>query len=438
VCTNNGVCNGGTCNQTAGGTPPASALYNDPLELAKYDMSLFECVGGEQVKTATQVANIQDYANKGGRVYATHFSYVWLNNTPSWSTTASWVPQTASWNVPVEATLDTTFGKGQTFAQWLNIVGGLNAALPSAAPPWNPAPTIDIIDARHDVNNPVVAPAQRWLYTTATSPGANAASVQHYTFNTDMTKPANQQCGRVLFSDFHVTVGASTQDVVFPAECDTNPLTTQEKVLAFMLFDLASCVSTTPSTPASCTPKTCAQQGIDCGQAGDGCGNVISCPACAAGTTCGGAGIPNKCGAPACTKKVCSAGQCGSLADGCGGTLNCGACGTGTCGGGGTANVCGAGVCTPLACPAQAAGSACGPVADGCGSVNQCACAAGTPCVNGKCGAPVCTPRTCADAAANCGQVADGCGALLSCGTCLAPQVCGGGGIANVCGGGVN
>jgi hypothetical protein len=58
--------------------------------------------------------------------------------------------------------------------------------------------------------------------------------------------------------------------------------------------------------------------------------------------------------------------------------------------------------------------------------------------VNGVCTVPNCTPLTCAKVGANCGQVADGCGGVLSCGNCIAPQTCGGGGTANVCGGGVN
>lgn len=429
---------GGNCvNAQTGGTPPASALYNSPTELAKYDLTLFECVGDEKNKSATSRANVLDYANKGGRVYATHYSYVWLDNTTPWSTAADWNADQASWN-SVTASIDTTFGKGQAFAQWLNIVGGLHAPLPATPPPWVPAPAITIEEARHDVDEPLVAAAQRWLYTTPASAGAGTSSVQHLTFNTDLTKPANQQCGRVLFSDFHVSTGSDTTDKIFPAECNNNALTTQEKVLAFMLFDLASCVNTVPPTPPACTPKSCMDQGIDCGQAGDGCGNVITCPPCAAGQTCGGAGVPNKCGAPPCVKKTCAAGQCGTIGDGCGGTAVCPPCVNGTCGGGGTPNMCGIGACTPLACPAAAAGSACGPVANGCGGINQCDCAAGIPCVNGKCGAPACTPRTCAQAAANCGQVADGCGGLVDCGVCLAPQICGGAGTANVCGGGVN
>jgi hypothetical protein len=424
---------GGRCvDRQTGGTPWAYTLTTDPAELAKYDLTLFECNGWQDDKSPTQLANVRDYANKGGRVYATHYGYVWLHTNTPWSTTASWAPETAEW-ASVTANVDTTFPKGQAFARWLDGVGGLLEPLPSGAPPWIPAPRITIDEARHDVNGPVVAPAQPWL--TTESP---AASVQHYTFNTDWTKPAAQQCGRVLFSDFHVTTQSDTMDVVFPNECDTAPLSAQEKVLAFMLFDLASCVSTTPPQPPSCTPRTCVGQGLSCGQAGDGCGNVISCGTCGGGTTCGGGGLANACGKPACTPQTCAVGQCGTIADGCGGSLTCPSCPSGSCGGGGTPNTCGSGTCQPLACPSPAPGTACGPVADGCGALLACACPDGMPCVNGTCGAPPCTPLTCEQAGANCGQVADGCGGLLACGPCLAPQSCGGGGNANVCGGGVN
>jgi acid phosphatase len=50
----------------------------------------------------------------------------------------------------------------------------------------------------------------------------------------------------------------------------------------------------------------------------------------------------------------------------------------------------------------------------------------------------VCTPTTCAAKGANCGTISDGCGGTLSCGTCTPPQTCGGGGAANVCGGGTS
>src|SRR5206468_2669456 len=100
----------------------------------------------------------------------------------------------------------------------------------------------------------------------------------------------------------------------------------------------------TPSvcgTPA-CKPRSCAEQGLQCGQAGDGCGGVVDCGSCAAGETCGGGGTPSVCGKPACTATTCAAqgAECGPIADGCGGVLDCGTCADGSACGGGGPNLC--------------------------------------------------------------------------------------------------
>ena len=447
----------GNGNYTNNGTWSGCAGAACAAEIDKYDAVIFGCEGGENAKPTDGRENLVRYANKGGRVFATHFSYVWLQPQYPWSNTVTaW--NTASppaWDGNIQTFLDTGFPKGVLFSNWLQApVGPTSATFP---PPYanvnglysNAPASILLTQARRNIkmDTPpgVSAGAQRWAYTTAASTITNpqptdpaaAAGVMHYTFNTDYNKPPAAQCGRVTFSDFHVTTTGSTGGVTFPAECATSGLTSQEKVLAYMLFDLASCVSTTP--PQTCQAKTCGDQAIGCGPAGDGCGNVIQCGNCPTGQTCGGGGIPSQCGAPACTPRTCAAGQCGQAGDGCGGTLTCATCGAGqTCGGGGTAGVCGTGTtCNPSVCPTPAPNSVCGPVANGCGGVNNCGCAAGVPCVNGTCGVPACTPRTCAQAGANCGQLGDGCGGTLACGGCVDPQTCGGGGIANVCGGGV-
>jgi hypothetical protein len=437
-------------------------------DIEKYDAVVFGCVGGQANKPAFARNNVINYANKGGRVFATHFSYVWLYTadgfTSPWAATANtFNPGRAGWDSAtapgsISAYLDTSFPKGVLFSNWLQAPVGTPP--PSYPPPYaavnglwstNP-PQLALTEPRADIEpaaanlatSGIIGPAQRWIYTDTTSTVFNPASdtdparnaPMHYTFNTPWgAQPANQ-CGRVLFSDFHVSTGSNTGNKVFPAECNANALTAQEKVLAYMLFDLASCVST--SGPPACVPKDCNAQGIACGPAGDGCGNQIACGDCPNGQTCGGGGIPNQCGAPACTPKTCAANQCGLMGNGCGGQLDCGNCTNNQVCGAGGPNQCGVGACVPGVCPAPAPGSTCGPVANGCGGLNNCPCPANTPCVNGTCGTPPCTPRTCQQAGANCGQVADGCGGIQNCGTCVAPQTCGGGGTANICGGGVN
>ena len=98
----------------------------------------------------------------------------------------------------------------------------------------------------------------------------------------------------------------------------------------------------------------------------------------------------------------------------------------------------GSSACSPKTC--QQLGFDCGDNADGCGGVLQCGvCNAPDVCGGGgfsKCGnngfapdgAVACVPTTCAQLAINCGPAGDGCGGVLQCGTCVLPDICGGGG----------
>ena len=109
--------------------------------------------------------------------------------------------------------------------------------------------------------------------------------------------------------------------------------------------------------------------------------------------------------------------------------------------------------CHPKTC-AQL-GYGCGKNSDGCGNVIDCgSCTAPEYCGGGgysKCGGQNinpdgsvvnhCTPYTCANVphpgptgTLTCGSAGDGCGGTLNCGSCTSPQYCGGGGY-NQCGG---
>jgi hypothetical protein len=215
--------------------PDASTLWSDPNELAKYDIVILDCEGHQDDnignnKTAQQ--NVIDYTSKGGRVFASHYSYVWLYNDAPFSGTASWNVDQGHPMSPLTGIIDTSFPKGQAFLQWLGIVNALSGTN-----------TIDIQQPRHDAEG-VNPPSTRWIYSQSPN------TLQHYTFNTPVGQDPTKQCGRVVFSDFHVTGANGTSGgAVFPAECDNGPMLPQEKVLEFMMFDLASCIQNDNQPP---------------------------------------------------------------------------------------------------------------------------------------------------------------------------------------------
>jgi hypothetical protein len=198
----------------------------------RYDQVLFPCEGRESAESATALANLVDYTSKGGRVIATHFSYTWLYQNAGFATAGSWQVNQLNPVNPLIANIDVTTRKGQDFATWLANVGALSNAAP---------PQVSINDPRHNLNAvPMGQGGRRWIYSEMPS------VVQHMSIETPVNATPDQGCGRVIFSDFHVANSASNSSLTFPAECPSNELTPQEKMLEFMLLDLSACVSLTP------------------------------------------------------------------------------------------------------------------------------------------------------------------------------------------------
>ncbi len=207
---------------TVAGALPMDQLWGSLDVLKQYDMTLFPC-SSVATGNAGAMQNVHDYADAGGRVFATDLSYPWYTNGPAdFQSTAQWVNWGGIGVNPLPATIDQTFPKGQALAQWLLNVG--------ATPVLG---SIDLHETYHVVDA-VNAPTTRWLYSTS------PATVQTLSFNTPVGLPAEQQCGRAVYSNFHIANGSASG--TFPQECSSAPLTAQEKVLEFMLFDLASCV----------------------------------------------------------------------------------------------------------------------------------------------------------------------------------------------------
>jgi hypothetical protein len=459
------------------GTSTTTGTYNN------YDQVVLPCWGENPVgnsttyannyKTNAELENLVTYGNNGGHFFATHYSYVWLateasgnvntNNTYTtpYSTTANWnlnrntnIAGTSTNGTVSQVVPPPTATPPGVFVEWLNNIGAL--VTNSAPPPPDPA-YVSIANWRHDVDSVATEALgnEPTAWITGEDPGhADQAMTLHYTFDTPVDQTA--QCGHAIFSDFHVNNSNSAGDS-FPSgaatECGNTAMTSQEKILEYMIWDLASCVPAPPS--ASCSPQTCKQQGFNCGQAGNGCGSLIDggCGPCASGEVCGGNGQAYQCAA-ACTPLTCGQQNiaCGAVGDGCGNIINQydGGCGTCTSPASCVAGQCvtpdaGAGTCAPETCGQQGfncgqAGNGCGGTIDGgCGTcpTGQTCGACGQP---GQCCAPdaaagTCVPQTCTQQGINCGPASDGCGDLIDggCGSCATGQQCGGPGASGVC-----
>jgi len=217
-------------------------------------------------KPQTSLQALHDYAGVGGRVFMSHWHNVWIGGDrrapppdPTYGM-ADW-KSVIDWNFPAgqidsvqvttvdESTLPAPVGigglpnpKGTSFATWLENVGG-------SGPATTPATTrnqVPVLTPRYTARGILDPPqAERWVYVQQADAQNNpkSASVQNALFTTPLDVPADQRCGKVVFSDMHVASGSSSPaGGTFPSSCSTADLTPQEKALAFIFFDISSCV----------------------------------------------------------------------------------------------------------------------------------------------------------------------------------------------------
>jgi hypothetical protein len=234
-----------------GPTPDQKDLWTDPVNLKKYDMVLLPCEHAPNTDgKAPGYDNIVDYTTAGGRAFITHYNYTWIRDpTTKFGQTANWTGETKyfgdTYDFPMTANVNTSFQKGKDFAQWLVNVG---ASMTYGS--------VELNHVVHNADSVVADVAEPWLTSDAMprqykTDGSMISQqiLHHYTFNTPVGAPADAQCGRVVYSAFHVN-DAQSDNSTYPAECNDKPMTAQEKVLMFMMFDLASCVQTDKEPPS--------------------------------------------------------------------------------------------------------------------------------------------------------------------------------------------
>jgi hypothetical protein len=208
---------------------PATTLWASANSLKKYDIVLLSCEGkatAEQMnKNPAALQAMHDYANVGGRVFASHWHNYWLEKGPGQFPTVALFEHHVDLPNPFTAAIDTTFPKGMALAEWLVHVGSMA-----------PFGQLIITEGKHTVNRATEMTSQRWVYS------ASPVSTQYFSFNTPIGTPEEMQCGRVVFSDIHVSAMDTSMGTAYPDGCRTTTMTDQEKALEFMLFDLSACV----------------------------------------------------------------------------------------------------------------------------------------------------------------------------------------------------
>ena len=209
----------------------SAALWTDAQKLLGYDLVMLSCEGAQYPATKPQVAMdaIQTYANAGGRLYLSHWHDIWIEG-------ATQRPS-----------------QGQIPKDWPSI------ATFDETQPVLPDGSVDTVDS----STPDGAALATWLGSgdiplgagtgkqtcTRVDPARADTFVRHgdapqmFQFTTPVDTTPEVRCGKVAFTDMHVSGDStSTIAVPFPGGCATTELTPQEKALAFMLFDLGSCL----------------------------------------------------------------------------------------------------------------------------------------------------------------------------------------------------
>jgi hypothetical protein len=216
----------------------AKDFWSDKKKLRSYDLVLLSCEGAtyEENKGPPAYDAMHDYAEAGGRVFATHWHRIWFTGQQNFASTGIWADRHDPID-PSTGTIDTSFPKGAAFRDWMANVD------PGSAPGQ-----LSIKEPRHNLDAVNARKAQQWI-TVANAEADGKTAVQYMSFNTPVDVASEKQCGRAVFSDLHVSAGDESGKA-WPEGCTTSGLTAQEKALEFMLFDLSACVQEDDKKPA--------------------------------------------------------------------------------------------------------------------------------------------------------------------------------------------
>lgn len=204
---------------SANSTDTEASLMTNSTLLDSYDMVMLGCQGTYRDATVTGsktgLNNLRSYADAGGRVFATHYEYVWLDKPETFASAAEWRPDENSITPnggTGTITLDQSTPEGQTLAQWLYYIGASTVIgkLP------------DVHNLRQDQSGINTPPTQSWgtLDPPYSSNTLNPPPIMQFSFDTPIqtSSSSNDATISLAFSN-------SPQDFVVGDAADNVTLT---------------------------------------------------------------------------------------------------------------------------------------------------------------------------------------------------------------------
>jgi uncharacterized protein (TIGR03382 family) len=171
-------------------SPTEASLLESPSLLNSYDLVMFGCQGNAndpiaKNDTGNALENILAYTSSGGRIFTTHYEYVWLNNAKTFPGVANWIadqgtisetPEFAKGSGDGIATIDQTYAEGAVLATWLQGIG---------ASYNNTLGQVELTNMREDETGAINPPAQSWATANSSTSFTGNPSMQ-FTFNTPL------------------------------------------------------------------------------------------------------------------------------------------------------------------------------------------------------------------------------------------------------------
>lgn len=242
---------------TIAGQAPLADLLRDRERLLRYPLVFLNCSGPTYSRALLQdpqvLENLRSYLDSGGRLYVTDWSYDFLQQVPQLAPFICFEDdQDCSITTPhgfhtapaqggslslISGQVSTESATTRALGDWLAGLPGERPLIPSALPVSDLLPGWVVVQKTAAPDSPFASTT--WVRAELAD-RLRPPRLRPLTVSFDY--PPRAPCGRALFSSYHTR--QRSLRLPFPAYCPPtrSGLLPQEHILAFLLFELGSCV----------------------------------------------------------------------------------------------------------------------------------------------------------------------------------------------------